>query len=219
MSGLLPFQLPFAQARDVVATWSLEHEKGIGLHDVVRNARPSVLIGVSGQPAAFSEKIVREMAASVQRPVIFPLSNPNSRAEANPADLLAWTDGRAVIGVGSPFRPVLRDGLHMRVDQTNNSYVFPGIGLGAIAVQATRISDGMLMAAARALADASPARTNPRANLLPPVNDLRAVSLRVAQAVARQALREKLTEPMDAGEIYERIKQKMWQPAYSMTPS
>src|ERR1700751_2694444 len=101
------------------------------------------------------------------------------------------------MGVGTPFPPVLRDGLHMRVDQTNNSYVFPGIGLGAIAVQATRISDGMLMGAARALANASPAPPNPRANLLPPVNDLRAVSLRVAQAVARQALREKLTEPMD----------------------
>src|ERR671911_1113269 len=187
MPGLLSFQEPFVQPRDAVAGWTLERESIIGLGDVVRNASPTVLIGVSGQPGAFPEGVIRAMAASVQRPVIFPLSNPTSRAEAMPVDVMAWTEGRAVIGTGSPFPPLLKNGAYVRVDQTNNSYVFPGIGLAAIAVHARRISDGMLLAAAHALADTSPARLNPHANLLPPVSELRDVSLRVAQAVAMQA--------------------------------
>jgi malate dehydrogenase (oxaloacetate-decarboxylating) len=154
------------------------------------------------------------MAAKTVRPVIFPLSNPTSRAEATPVDLNVWTDGRAIIGAGSPFPPILRDGAYVRVDQTNNSYVFPGIGLGAIAVHAKRISDSMLMAAARALADISPARANTRGNLLPPVSELRDVSLRVAQAVAVQARKDGLAEPMDTGDMYNRIRDKMWTPKY-----
>src|SRR4051794_34674655 len=125
--GLLSFQEPFAQPRNAVANWTLEQESRIGLGDVVRNAKPTVLIGVSGQPGAFPENVVREMARSVRRPVVFPLSNPTSRAEATPADLMAWTDGRAVIGTGSPFPPLLKNGAYVRIDQTNNSYVFPGI--------------------------------------------------------------------------------------------
>ena len=212
--GLLSFQEPFAQPRNAVANWTLEQESRIGLGDVVRNAKPTVLIGVSGQPGAFPENVVRAMAASVKRPVIFPLSNPTSRAEATPIDVMAWTEGRAVIGTGSPFPPLLKNGAYMRVDQTNNSYVFPGIGLAAIAVHARRVSDGMLMAAARALADVSPARQNPNANLLPPVSQLRDVSLRVAQAVALQARKDGLTEAMDAGDMYRKIQDKMWTPAY-----
>jgi malate dehydrogenase (oxaloacetate-decarboxylating) len=214
MPGLLSFQEPFAQPRSAVAGWTLERESMIGLGDAVRNAKPTVLIGVSGQPGAFPESVVRTMAASVQRPVIFPLSNPTSRAEATPIDVMAWTEGRAVIGTGSPFPPLLKNGAYVRVDQTNNSYVFPGIGLAAIAVHARRISDGMLMAAARALADVSPARQNPNANLLPPVSQLRDVSLRVAQAVALQARKDGLTEAMDAGDMYRKIQDKMWTPAY-----
>ena len=198
MKDLMPFQQPFVQPRSAINEWKREREDFISLGDVVRNARPTVLIGVSGQPGAFPENVVRDMAATVDRPVIFPLSNPNSRAEATPADLMAWTDGRAVIGVGSPFPPLLRDGAYMRVDQTNNSYVFPGIGLGAVAVQARRISDGMLMAAARALADLSPSKNNPRGNLLPPVTELRDVSFRVAQGVAIQARKEGLADAFEA---------------------
>jgi malate dehydrogenase (oxaloacetate-decarboxylating) len=214
MPGLLSFQEPFVQPRDAVAGWTLERESMIGLGDVVRNASPTVLIGVSGQPGAFPEGVIRAMAASVQRPVIFPLSNPTSRAEATPVDVMAWTECRAVIGTGSPFPPLLKNGAYVRVDQTNNSYVFPGIGLAAIAVHARRISDGMLMAAAHALADTSPARLNPHANLLPPVSDLRDVSLRVAQAVAMQARKDGLTEQMDAGDMYQKIRNKMWAPVY-----
>jgi malate dehydrogenase (oxaloacetate-decarboxylating) len=214
MPGLLSFQEPFVQPRDAVAGWTLERESMIGLGDVVRNASPTVLIGVSGQPGAFPEGVIRAMAASVQRPVIFPLSNPTSRAEATPVDVMAWTECRAVIGTGSPFPPLLKNGAYVRVDQTNNSYVFPGIGLAAIAVHARRISDGMLMAAAHALADTSPARLNPHANLLPPVSELRDVSLRVAQAVAMQARKDGLTEQMDAGDMYKKIRNKMWDPVY-----
>jgi malate dehydrogenase (oxaloacetate-decarboxylating) len=129
-------------------------------------------------------------------------------------DLMAWTEGRAVVGTGSPFSPLLKNGAYVRVDQTNNSYVFPGIGLAAIAVRAQRISDGMLMAAARALADLSPARLNPNANLLPPVSELRDVSLRLAQMVAMQTREEGLTEPMDAGDMYRKVRGKMWTPVY-----
>ena len=215
MPDLMPFQQPFIQPRSAVSEWKREREDFIGVGDVVRNVRPTVLIGVSGQPGAFPENVIRDMAANVDRPVIFPLSNPNSRAEATPADLMAWTDGRAVVGVGSPFPPLLKDGTYVRVDQTNNSYVFPGIGLGAVAVQASRISDGMLMAAARALADLSPSKVNPRGNLLPPVTELRDVSFRVAQGVAIQACKEGLTAPLDASEIYQLIKAKMWSPEYA----
>ena len=154
------------------------------------------------------------MAASVRRPVIFPLSNPTSRAEATPEDLMKWTGGRATIGTGSPFPPILRNGSFIRVDQTNNSYVFPGIALAAIAVRATQISDAMLMSAARALVELSPARQDPNANLLPPVADARDISVHVAVAVAKQASREGFTEAMSPGDIVTKIREKMWNPVY-----
>ncbi|MGE0744167.1 MAG: NAD-dependent malic enzyme [Rhodospirillales bacterium] len=214
MNGILPFQQPFLQDRAAVADWGLEAAPRIGLIDVMRNAAPTALIGVSGQPGAFDERSVRAMAAAVGRPVIFPLSNPTSRAEATPADLLAWTGGRAVIGTGSPFPPVERAGGHVRIDQTNNSYVFPGLGLGAIAVQARRISDAMLMAAAKALAEVSPARADPHASLLPPVTALRAVSIKVAIAVARQAIAEGLAAPLANGGVEHAVRAKVWTPGY-----
>jgi malate dehydrogenase (oxaloacetate-decarboxylating) len=215
MPGILPFQEPFVQPRSIVADWRRDHPDRISLLDVARNARPTVLIGVSGQPGGFPENVIRSMAEHTHQPVIFPLSNPTSRSEATPADLLAWTEGSAVIGTGSPFPPVLKDGIYRRVDQTNNAYVFPGIGLGAIAVRARRISDGMLMAAARALAEISPARSDPNANLLPDVTDLRLVSYHVALAVAAQAITEGLAPPLpQIGQIEARVKTKMWEPVY-----
>jgi malate dehydrogenase (oxaloacetate-decarboxylating) len=214
MGGLLEFQAPFAQPRARVADWNLEKADHIGLMDVARNAQPTVLIGVSGQPGAFSERVVRAMAEATPHPVIFPLSNPTSRSEATPADLFAWTNGRAVIGAGSPFPPLRRDGVEFRVDQTNNAYVFPGIGLGSIAVEARRISDGMLMAAARALAAASPSRLDPKANLLPPVTKLREVSYGVALAVASQAQAEGLAQERSKGELEAVVTAKMWPPIY-----
>jgi malate dehydrogenase (oxaloacetate-decarboxylating) len=145
MNGLAPFQQRFAQDRAVLDAWTLDRPGHISLLDVVRNAEPTTLIGVSGQPGAFGEAVVREMARINRRPVIFPLSNPTSRAEATPFDIEDWSEGRAVIGTGSPFPPLLRNGSKFTVDQTNNSYIFPGVGLGAIAVRARRVTDTMFM--------------------------------------------------------------------------
>jgi malate dehydrogenase (oxaloacetate-decarboxylating) len=214
MADLQPFQLPFVHPRAAVAGWALSRPDRIELLDVVKNARPTVLIGVSGQPGMFTEEIVRTMASAVDRPVIFPLSNPVSRSEATPADLLRWTDGRALVGTGSPFPPVEVDGKPFTVDQTNNAYIFPGVGLGVLAVRARRVSDDMFAAAAKALAGVSPAIRGPKENLLPPVQDLRSVAVTVAAAVARQARAEGLCEPFDDRALDGLIAQKMWEPVY-----
>jgi malate dehydrogenase (oxaloacetate-decarboxylating) len=194
--------------------WSREEEDKISLADVVNNAQPTVLIGVSGQSGAFSDSVIRSMATSVRHPIIFPLSNPTSRTEATPQDLMAWTDGRAIIGTGSPFPPLLKNGSFVRVDQTNNSYVFPGLGLAVTAVRARHISDAMLMAAARALAELSPARRDTSANLLPPVTEARDISVHVAVAVALQARKEGLAETQDAGDLLKTIQSQIWNPVY-----
>jgi malate dehydrogenase (oxaloacetate-decarboxylating) len=214
MTGLAPFQLPFVQNKQAIESWKLSHPDKVGLLDVVRNAQPTVLIGVSGQAGAFSEPVIRAMAESNKRPVIFPLSNPTSREEATPADIEAWTEGRALIGVGSPFPPITREGSRFKVDQTNNSYIFPGVGLGALAVGARRVSDGMFMAAAKALARSSPARDNPKHNLLPPVNALREVAATVALAVALQAQKEGLVTDVSTDQVEQRIRAKVWTPRY-----
>jgi len=214
MNGIEDFQRPFLQPRDVAANWTLESPGTISLHDVAANAGITALIGVTGQPGAFSEKIIRAMASRTARPVIFPLSNPTSRAEATPHDVDAWTGGRAVIGTGSPFPPLRRHGADFAVDQTNNSYIFPGVALGSIAVQARRITDGMFMAAAKALAAASPARTDPNANLLPPVTAMRDISLIVAKAVAREARKEGLCAELTDAEIDLAIAARIWTPRY-----
>jgi malate dehydrogenase (oxaloacetate-decarboxylating) len=214
MPGIEPFQKPFQQSKAALAGWTLDHPDKITLLDVVRNAKPTVLIGVSGQPGAFSQPVVRAMAEHNAKPVIFPLSNPTSRAEATPEEIELWTEGRAVLGTGSPFPPITRDGAKFKVDQTNNSYIFPGVGLGVIAVKAHRVTDTMLMAAAKALADVSPARTNPRRNLLPPVSELRNVAVTVALAVALQAHKEGLTQDIMTDQIEAAIRAKIWTPRY-----
>ncbi len=205
MADVRPAQAPFVQPRAAVEGWHLVQPGTIGLVDVARHARPTALIGVSGQPGAFSEAAVRAMAAGCARPVIFPLSNPTSRAEAVPADLLAWTDGRALIGTGSPFPGTT---------QTNNSYVFPGIGLGVLAAGARRVTDAMFTAAARALAALSPAHADPTAPLLPPVGELRTVAVAVATAVARQAAADGVAAPLAEEVLAARIHGHMWEPIY-----
>ncbi|MFZ3360188.1 MAG: NAD-dependent malic enzyme [Xanthobacteraceae bacterium] len=215
MAGLQPFQAPFTQSRDRIADWVLENPGHIGLADVVINAHPTVLIGTSGQAGAFSQAVVRSMAECVRRPVIFPLSNPTDRAEATPHDLDAWTEGRAVISTGSPFPPLTRNGKSFRVDQTNNAYVYPGIGLAAIATDARRISDAMFLAAARTIADLSPARHDPAANLLAPLVEIRKLSFHVALAVAKQAQIEGLAGPLPDDAIAAVLRAKMWEPLYA----
>ena len=215
MNGLAPFQAPFAQDPARVAGWKLKTPGRIDLQDVVANAHPTVLIGTSGQAHAFTEPVGRAMAKSVERPVIFPLSNPTERSEATPADLDAWTEGRAVIATGSPFPPLRRGGKQFRIDQNNNAYVYPGIGLGAIAVRARRISDGMFLAAANTIAAQSPTRRDPDANLLPPLIEIRKLSFQVALAVALQAQKEGCADALSEEQTAAAIKAKMWEPVYA----
>jgi malate dehydrogenase (oxaloacetate-decarboxylating) len=207
MSDIAPFQTPFLQPREA-------RTGDGGLMDVIQSARPTALIGVSGQTGRFSEAVVRAMCAQHARPIIFPLSNPVSCAEAAPADVDRWSEGKAVIGAGSPFPPLTRNGKSFKVDQTNNSYIFPGVGLAAVATRARRISDAMFMAAARALAEMSPARTDPNANLLPPVTALREVAIAVAIAVAKKAHAEGLTRGVTADNIEQAVRKAMWMPRY-----
>jgi malate dehydrogenase (oxaloacetate-decarboxylating) len=214
MSGLAAFQAPFVRTREDVQGWTVEDPERIGLLEVVTHAKPAVLIGVSGQPGVFNEAVVRAMAANVERPVIFPLSNPTSRAEGIPAEILAWTEDRAIVGTGTPFPPVERNGALRPVDQVNNSYIFPGVGLGALAVDARRITDGMMAAAAVALAELSPAARNPSDSLLPPVQDLRETAAAVARAVALQARAEGVCPPFDDTGLTDLIERRRWTPAY-----
>jgi len=214
MSGIRPAQEILVQPRSAVADWRLERKDHISLLDVVKNAKPTTLIGVSGQAGVFTEDVVRAMAEEVERPVIFPLSNPTSRSEATPADLMKWTDGRALIGTGSPFAPVNWNGRQVPVDQTNNSYIFPGMGLGVLSVSARRVTDTMFMAAAKCLAELSPARDKKSGRLLPPVSELRSVSFAIAKAVALQAIRDGVADPLGDQTLESRICANVWQPVY-----
>lgn len=212
--NLLSFQKPFVQPREAVANWQCSNSQQIGLEDVVKNVHPTLLIGVSGQGGIFSETIVREMVKHVERPIIFPLSNPTSRCEAIPSDLMKWTDERAIIGTGSPFGEVQKNGKPFRVDQTNNCYIFPGMGLGLIAAKAKRVTDKMFMVAAKALADCSPARTNKEGNILPPIRDIRQVSLQVAIAVAKEAVATGNANFLSNQPLEDYVRDFMWFPEY-----
>jgi malate dehydrogenase (oxaloacetate-decarboxylating) len=214
MSDLASFQAPFAQPKQTTSGWNVEHHNNIGLLDVIRNVKPTVLIGVSGQFGIFDKTVVEAMSAANERPIIFPLSNPTSRAEATPQDIDNWSGGKAIVGTGSPFPPVIRADVTRNVDQTNNSYIFPGVALGTIAVRARRVSDGMMMAAAKALASLSPAAVEAEGNLLPPVTELRQVSRAVAEAVALQAVAEGLAPKLDAQSVKAKIDELVWTPAY-----
>jgi malate dehydrogenase (oxaloacetate-decarboxylating) len=212
--NLEAFQQGFLQDSSRCADWKLDEAGRISLLDVVRNAHPTVLVGVAGQPGMFTEQVVREMASHVERPIIFPLSNPTSCVEALPSHLIDWTEGRAIIGTGSPFASYEYSGSTYHFAQTNNSYIFPGVGLAALAVKARRISEGMFLAAAKALAGMSPARQAAGARLLPPLDTMREVSFVIALAVARQAREEGLTGQLSDEKIEELIRAKMWQPQY-----
>jgi len=214
MNDLHPAQLPFVQKRNAVANWRLEAPGRIELFDVVANAKPTVLIGVTGQPGTFTERAVREMARHVERPVIFPLSNPTSRSEAAPQDLIEWSEGRALIGTGSPFPNAAWNGKPVTIAQTNNAYIFPGVGLGVIACGAARVTDSMFMAAARTLAELSPAAHDKQGRLLPPVSQLRQVSRAIAFAVARRAQADGVAPKLSEDELATRIDAHVWQPVY-----
>jgi malate dehydrogenase (oxaloacetate-decarboxylating) len=215
MDNLLPFQKQLLKEKAAVAHWNCDAKNTISLKDVIYNVHPNALLGVSAQPGLFTEELIREMAAHVKKPIIMPLSNPISRSEAIPKDILEWTDNRAVIGTGSPFGNIMRDGVPFRVDQTNNVYIFPGMGLGLISVKAKTVTDKMFMAAAKALASCSPAKHDPKANLLPPLEKVREVSFQVALAVAKEAIKSDLAEYMTDEQLEERIHKNVWEPMYT----
>ncbi len=210
-SELRDFQVPYARPAGETAGWA-GPSGSIGLAEVVARAQPTILIGTSTQPGAFSEPIVRTMAASAERPVILPLSNPTSLCEALPEDLVAWTDGRALVATGSPFPPVHHDGTEHVIAQANNALVFPGLGLGVSVVKARRVSTGMLTAAAAAVAELSDAGTTGSA-LLPPVDDLRLVSAAVGIAVAEAAVAEGLAR-VELHDPVQQVHAAMWRPEY-----
>jgi malate dehydrogenase (oxaloacetate-decarboxylating) len=194
-----------------VAGWTVGN-RGIGLAEVVSRVHPTILIGTSTHSGAFTEAIVKDMAAHTDRPIIMPLSNPTSKCEALPADLIEWTDGRVLTATGSPFGPVTYQDRNYDIAQANNALVFPGLGLGVIVAKASRISDRMIAAAADAVARLSDA-TKRGAPLLPPMTDLRTVSAAVAAAVATAAADEGLAQ-VELNDLVQQVHDAMWRPEY-----
>jgi malate dehydrogenase (oxaloacetate-decarboxylating) len=215
---LAPEQRVYARSADEVAGLPRTHRGAIGLADVIQGVEATVLIGLSTAAGAFTEPIVRAMAGKTPRPVIFPLSNPTARAEAKPEDLIKWTDGRALVATGSPSPPAVLGGRAWLISQCNNVFIFPAVGLGVVAAGARRVSDGMLIAAARRLAGLSPALKDPAASLLPPLGDLRSVAVEIAVAVAESAVREGLAPAASPEDLRAAVVGRQWFPAYDEEP-
>lgn len=214
MPNLLDFQQKLVTPRDAIAHWDAD-QNNISLLDVVRNAHPTVMIGVSGQPGLFSEEIVKEMFSHCSRPIIMPLSNPTSRAEAQPRDLIEWTKGSALIATGSPFAPVHYDGKVYEIAQCNNAYIFPGLGLGILAAKASRVTENMLMAASHALAAHSPLATLERGGLLPAVEDIGEISRAIALATAHAAQQDGVAPQASDDELNAAIEKTFWEAQYA----
>lgn len=212
----LDFQAPFRRNHAEIAGWQAANPKHISLLETVKNAKATMLIGVCAQRGIFTKDVILELAKNCARPIVFPLSNPTEKAEANPHDVLDWTNGQAIVGTGTAFPPYpVNDDLR-RIDQVNNAYIFPGLGLGVRAVNACRITDRMFLTAAKTLADMSPVQQDCDANLLPPLKEVRSVSREIAIAVAMEAIREGLTaySELDQAEVTRLIDDYIWEPVY-----
>jgi len=207
-------QKHFARSEDEVKNWQLSRQNQFGIFDVIRNARPHALIGVSGQTGMFTEKIIRLMAELNQRPIILPLSNPTIRAEALPEDVIRWSDGRALVATGSPFDPILYDGVEHQIAQCNNSYAFPGIGLGVLAVKAHRISDEMLMTVAHVIGKSVSYAGRNGVALLPPVREIKTLSKKIAIALGKKALEQGVSELDKNTDVKKRVEEMIWSPEY-----
>ena len=203
-------------------TWPDEMARSIGLdpsnpitfEQAVFAIHPTVLIGTSGQPGIFTEEIIRDMAAHCERPMVFPFSNPTSMCEATPADILAWTDGRAMVATGSPFPPVRIGDREIRIGQGNNAYVFPGVGLGAIVAEARKLTWDLFAIAARTLAEEVQEEHLAVGQLFPPLSELRRISARIATEVARKIRDDGLGPDLSDLEIQKRLEEQMWLPDY-----
>lgn len=213
-STLLPFQTPYARDPSETQHWQCRETEYTGLYDVIQNVKPTILIGCSAVAGAFTEEIIKAMAAYAERPIIMPLSNPTALAEATPEEVLKWTEGKAIIATGSPFPDVVYEDKMIRVAQSNNAFAFPGIGLGAIAVKAKCVTDEMIWAGTQALAACSPVNQDKMASLLPKLSGAKMVSMKVALAVAKKAYEQGLTNLADDADLEKYIAQAMWEPIY-----
>lgn len=211
--NLRSFQRALAKKTETVAAWA-DPDGMISLLDVVKFAKPSILIGVSGQAGLFNEEIIKTLNSHCEHPIVLPLSNPTSHVEALPADILRWTEGKALIATGSPFAPVNYQGKIYNISQCNNAYIFPGIGLGVIASSATRVTDGMMIASSAALADCSPKLNNPDADLLPELDSIQQVSKSIAFHVAKAAMADAVAPQISDEQLLENIERNFWQPEY-----
>jgi malate dehydrogenase (oxaloacetate-decarboxylating) len=212
--NLQPAQKTYAKAWDKLQTLGVKDEH-IPLNDAIKLAKATVLIGTSAQSGSFNEAVVTAMAFNCEHPIVLPLSNPTNKAEATPKDVLTWTKGKAFVATGSPFDPVDINGKSIHIGQCNNSYIFPGMGLGIVASRATRVTQSMFMAAAKSLAAQSPALHNPTASLFPDLSTIREVSLAIAIAVAEAAQVDGVAEKKSVPALTEEIKERMWMPEYA----
>lgn len=211
LENVTGFQKIYAAKQDQIKDWQVTDKMHISLLEVVKNARPTMLIGCSTVGGSFTEEIVKEMAQHAEYPVIFPLSNPTSNSEAVPADILKWTNGKALVATGSPFDDVDINGKIIKISQCNNAFVFPGIGLGVIGVKAKRLTDSMIWAGCSALTECSGISQDLTAPLLPGLKDIKEVSFKVAVAVAKQAIADGVAESVD---VEQAIRAVMWEPQY-----
>ncbi|MFC8770471.1 oxaloacetate-decarboxylating malate dehydrogenase [Bacillus cereus] len=212
MEDLLDFQIPYARREAEVSEW--KQNDVIGLAEVVKHVKPTILIGTSTVAGAFKEEIIKEMASHVERPIILPMSNPTPLAEAKPVDLIEWTEGRALVATGSPFEPVTYNGVTYVIGQSNNALIFPGLGLGTIVVRASVMTDGMFAAAAEAVASMVDT-SQPGAPILPEVEELRNISEMVAIEVAKVAVAEGVArENLSDNDIKIAVKEAIWEPEY-----
>ena len=212
MTELQKFQVPLVQKESAIAHWDKSNK--LGLAQVVKQGGVTVLFGVSGQKGLFTQEVVEALCANTEHPIVLPLSNPTSRVEATPQEIMNWSRGKAIIATGSPFPNTTYNGQSYEVSQCNNSYIFPGIGLGALAAGATGISDNMLMAASQALADISMEYEKAPGAILPPINVIREISEKIAYAVAVQAVEDKLALHDTEENLLRRIKANFWLPEY-----
>lgn len=206
-------QLLLVQKRENLSDWDTDSDV-LSLLDVVRNVKPDILIGVSGQTGLFTEEIIREMHKHCPRPIVMPLSNPTSRVEATPQDIIAWTEGNALVATGSPFNPVVWKDKIYPIAQCNNAFIFPGIGLGVIASGASRITDEMLMSASETLAQYSPLVLNGEGMVLPELKDIQKVSRAIAFAVGKMAQQQGVAVKTSAEALQQAIDDNFWQAEY-----
>ncbi len=213
MKDLRDFQRKLVQKNEAVSAWDIKGDFA-SLVEVMHGAKPDILIGVSGQSGLFTEQVITAMKSHCEMPIIFPLSNPSRQVEATPSQVINWTKGQVIIATGSPFEPIEYEGKTFPIAQCNNSYIFPGIGLGVVAANISRITDDMLQVASETLAAASPLANNESDELLPPLTSIAQLSRDIAFAISQVAFRQNLALPMSDEELLAKIERNFWKPVY-----